>query len=486
MGSMKITQPFLKTYPPFGGYRLFSDVWPWCGYCPMFARVYSWSGHKKKPRVKVESGAGKNNFRRAPAGGDCLLAKLSASRSRERIETMNTSTSTANGEPDRFTEFNQSIQHGRGRGLASVGDLVGAALAQVEAAPMDWGGRRPLSRRELVTAWYRGEPSDKFGLMAAAVEDQTREDVALVGRFAKLLKTKIEDNGGKVSATMEEEARGAGAAAVVAWRNGALPCPVVPGERVPQAVAVVAWRAVSDELSRDDKGHTVELSTVSDEWLAAAVEPLAVACLAGYEERSDKAARLLRERGAARRKMALPGKMDNLRHGHGRRVQLVERIGAAAARLLGGDSIDAAAAAVGFKARLHGGKVKEQAGVQLARAARAVGLNFALVEPCNGATAADEFNPWRRPLALDGGAAVVPFVPAAAVEPLPLAAARRGFHAEVPSVPSCSVAVTQSPPSWSIGRIMAWWRRCGISNGRHPAGAVGLKTVPETGRFLVL
>ena len=304
--------------------------------------------------------------------------------------------------------------------MASVGDLVGAALAQVEpVAAGDWGAWRPLWRRDLVAAWYRGEPSDKFGLMAAAVEDQTREDVALVGRFAKLLKTKIEDNGGKVSATMEEEARGAGAAAVVAWRNGALPCPAVPGERVPQAVAVVAWRAVSDELSRDDKGHTVELSTVSDEWLAAAVEPLAVACLAGYESRSDKAARLLRERGAARRKAALPGKMDNLRHGHGRRVQLVERVGAAAARLLGGDSIDAAAAAVGFKARLHGGKVKEQAGVQLARAARAVGLNFALVEPRNGATAADEFNPWRRPLALDGGAAVVPFVPARPVEPEP-------------------------------------------------------------------
>jgi hypothetical protein len=159
---------------------------------------------------------------------------------------------------------------------------------------------------------------------------------------------------------------------------------------VVEAVAVVAWRAVSDELSRDDKGHSVELSTVSDEWLAAAVEPLAVACLAGFESRSDKAARLLRERGAKRRKAALPGRMDNLRHGHARRVQLVGRI--------------ETAAAVGFKARLRGGKVNQQAGVQLARAARAVGLNFALVQPRNGATAADEFNPWRRPLALDGGA----------------------------------------------------------------------------------
>jgi glutamate 5-kinase len=62
--------------------------------------------------------------------------------------------------------------------------------------------------------------------------------------------------------------------------------------------------------------------------------------------------------------------MDNLRHGHARRVQLVGRIETAAARMIGGDSIDAAAAG-GFKARLRGGKINQQAGVQLARAARA-------------------------------------------------------------------------------------------------------------------
>jgi hypothetical protein len=93
--------------------------------------------------------------------------------------------------------------------------LVGAALAQVEAAAVvDWGAWRPLSRCELVAAWYRGEPSDKFGLMAMAVAEQTSEDVRLVANCLRTIKTKIEDNGGKVSATMEEEARGAGAVGI--------------------------------------------------------------------------------------------------------------------------------------------------------------------------------------------------------------------------------------------------------------------------------
>ena len=329
-------------------------------------------------------------------------------------------TTKANGgEPFTLAEFNQSIQHGRGRGLGIMAD----ALARVElAAPLartGWGDNRPLSRGELVAAWYRGE-ADPFGLAARAVEEQTAEDVRLVGNCLRALVSKITDNGDKVTETMREEARGAGAAAVVAWRNGALACPPVPGARVADAVAVVAWRAVSDELSRDDRGHSVELSTVSDEWLAAAVHPDAAELVGGIETRDDRAARWLRERGMARRKAALPVRMDNLRHGHARRVALVERVEAAAARLLGGDSVDAAAAAVGFKARIHGGKVKEAAGVQLSRAARAVGLVFNLSQPRNGETAADEFNPHRRALAMDGGAVVAPFVPAAKVEPLPL------------------------------------------------------------------
>jgi hypothetical protein len=94
----------------------------------------------------------------------------------------------------------------------------------------DWGAWRPLSRCELVAAWYRGE-SDPFGLAAVAAAEQTADDLRLVSNCLRAIKTKIKDNGGKVSATMKEEARGAGALAVVAWRNGALACPAVPGAR---------------------------------------------------------------------------------------------------------------------------------------------------------------------------------------------------------------------------------------------------------------
>jgi hypothetical protein len=315
---------------------------------------------------------------------------------------MKTKTAIDNGgETDRFTNHGQINIEGRGRGLVCVENVL--ARAQVEAskfpAGVDWGAGRPLVRGELVKAWYAGE-SDAMGLAAAAAAEQTVEDVRLVTNCLRALVRHIEDKGGNVRQATQEEARAAGLCALVQWRNGVLACPAIPGKRVVDGAAVVAWRAVSDEISKDDMGHSVELSSVSDEWLAAAVEPLAVACCAGFESRSDKAARWLRQRGAARRKAALPAQMDRLRHGHGRHRALVDRVEAAAARLIGGDSIDAAARAVGFKDRWLGGTIKEAAGVQLARAARACGLVFNLIQPRNGATAADEFNPYHRPLAI--------------------------------------------------------------------------------------
>ncbi|HTB82222.1 MAG TPA: hypothetical protein VK742_01085 [Candidatus Sulfotelmatobacter sp.] len=305
-----------------------------------------------------------------------------------------------------FTQIEIKPDHGHGRGLNNLADAF-PAMDAATLARTSWGDNRPLSRVELVAAWYRGE-RDEFGLVEAAADEQTADDLRLVANCVRACVRAIVDGGRVVTPTMRDEATGAGLAAVVAWRNGASLAPPVTSERIVEAVACVAWRAVSDELSRDDKGRTVALSTVSDEWLAGAVEPLAVACVAGLESRSDKAARWVRERGQANRRAALPVKVETFRHGHARRRNLVDRIEAAAARLIDGDSVDTAAAAVGFKARMHGGKVKEQAGVQLARAARAVGLNFSLVQPSNGATEQDEFNPYRRTLALEQGTAVAP------------------------------------------------------------------------------
>ena len=319
---------------------------------------------------------------------------------------------------------------GRGRGLANLGDAL-SRVAMVAPAARTWDNE-PMTRAALVAAWYRGE-SDALGLIAAAADEQTAADVRLVENCVRALAQRLADNGRKVEqprrvAVVVKDASGrdsvrvrwdggeewqraaaAGLAAVVAWRNGALDCPTVPGARVVDAVAVVAWRGVVDELSRDDIGRTVELSAVSGEWLAAAVHPDAAELVAGMETRDDKAARWLRERGQAKRKAALPSQMENLKHGHARRVALVERIETAAGRLLAGDTVDNAARAVGF--RDGGGKSKRSAGDALAAAARAVGLNFSLFPPSNRPTVADEFNPYGRKLVLDAGETVAPFVP---------------------------------------------------------------------------
>ena len=306
---------------------------------------------------------------------------------------MKTMTNPSDGR--RFSSANdeQIPETGRGRGLANIGDAL-SLVEVVTPAARTWDNE-PMTRAALVAAWYRGE-SDALGLIQAAADEQTAADVRLVENCVRALAQRLADNGrtvehprrvavvvkdssGRDSVRVRldggeewQRAAAAGLAAVVAWRNGALDCPTVPGARVVDAVAVVAWRGVVDELSRDDIGRTVELSAVSGEWLAAAVHPDAAELVAGIESRDDKAARWLRERGQAKRKAALPSKMESFKHGNARRVALVERI---------------------------------------ETAARAVGLNFSLVQPSNRPTVADEFNPHGRKLVLDAGETVAPFVP---------------------------------------------------------------------------
>jgi hypothetical protein len=358
---------------------------------------------------------------------------------------MTTKTKFNGGEPDTFAKLNQTINQGAGAGagLSSVGDALARARVEASAFPAgaDWGAARPLSRSVLAAAWYAGE-SDAMGLAAAAVQSwrrvavvddcgnivhdklgkpkinlrladdcQAAEDLRLVNNCVRALVSKVKDNGATVTATMRDEARAAGLCALVQWRNGALPCPAVRGKRVVDGAAVVAWRAVSDELTRDMLGHSVEASSVSDAWLVEAVEPRAAAddcyimaairrldlaaCL--DDMRRERVGRWWRERGAARRKAQLPGKIDRLRRGHGRRLALVDRVEHAARLMLEGASIDDAAAAVGFRARPA---KRQTSGSMLARAERAIGLKFRLTPPPKGAGEPDEFNPYHRPLAI--------------------------------------------------------------------------------------
>jgi hypothetical protein len=364
-----------------------------------------------------------------------------------------------------FAKLNQTTNQGAGAGagLSSVGDAL--ARAQVEAskfpAGVDWGAGRPLSRPVLAAAWYAGE-SDAMGLASVAVESwrrvvvvddcgdivrdefgepkinlrlsddcQAADDMRLVKNCVRALVAKVKDKGATVTATMRDEARAAGLCALVQWRNGVSACPAVPGSRVVDAAAVVAWRAVSNELARDMLGHSVEASSVSDSWLVEGVEPWAAAddcdivaalrrrdlAACQDDDRRERVGRWWRERGAARRKAQLPNKIDRLRHGHGRRLALVDRMEHAARLLLGGASIDDAAAAVGFKGRAH---KSETSGAMLARAARAVGLKFRLTPPPKGAGEPDEFNPHKRKLSLGAGEPVKAFKPCERGAVLPL------------------------------------------------------------------
>jgi hypothetical protein len=247
-----------------------------------------------------------------------------------------------------------------------------------------------MSRGELVEAAYRGEEPDALGVMAVAAADQAAADVELCERLAGLLAARMESNGQlsrvkiKSSAAASKswprlslwpesirDGAAAAAAAVVGWRNGVLPSPVVAGERMADTVAVVAWRALVASVKADDLGESVDLSSVSESWLVASLEPLAVACVSGVESRSDKASRWLAERGAARRKAQLERRVEDLQSGQtARRRELIARIGAACRRMIGGDSFEAAAA-VGFKADSG-----HTAGDKLATAARRIGLKM--------------------------------------------------------------------------------------------------------------
>lgn len=264
--------------------------------------------------------------------------------------------------------------------LNPIGAAIEAAsnTNQPTGAGADWGAGRPLTADTLTAAWFAGE-SDALGLASVAADDTARHDVEMCRKFAQLLRRRMAADGREVNQASEDDGAGAGVAAVVAWRNGVTASPVVTGARVSEAVAVVAWRAVVASMSADDLGAAVELSAVSDKWivgdLSGDVEPLAVAVLGALvETRSDKAQRLARARGAARRKVQLAAHLDLFKAGaNSRRRELVDKIGRACALLCDGQDIDTAAAAVGFNA-----SGQTSAGDRLARAVRALGVRFQL------------------------------------------------------------------------------------------------------------
>ncbi|MGA3268646.1 MAG: hypothetical protein ABSE16_17715, partial [Verrucomicrobiota bacterium] len=134
------------------------------------------------------------------------------------------------------------------------------------------------------------------------------------------------------------------------------------------AAARVAWRAVVASISADTCGESVPLSSLSADWLAAIPMP--------SESRAERLARLQVERMAARRSGLLVRRIAAIKaNGKGLRG-LADKIGQAAALLLAGETLDAAAAAAGFKASAkRGGRGGgTSAGDRLCQALRRVGV----------------------------------------------------------------------------------------------------------------
>lgn len=273
-------------------------------------------------------------------------------------------------------ENKAAATQGRGHGLASMA-AAWQGNRETDNAPGTWGAGQPMTPETLLAAWFNG---DKLASLAATLagivaDEQGKADMRLARQVARLLRRRMECDGRMVNDTMEDEAASAAVVAIVEWRNGKLSPEPVNGDKMVSPVAVAAWRAAVKAMSDDGMGHTVDVSGVSDDWLLQAVEPLAVACLAGWETRHDKAKRLLRERGAARRKAGLAAHMERFK-GVQRKAATVERVETALRRMIDGEDMETAAAAVGFKARPN---ARQTAASQLAFALkRSLGIVFDL------------------------------------------------------------------------------------------------------------
>ena len=156
--------------------------------------------------------------------------------------------------------------------------------------------------------------------------------------------------------------------AVVMWRAGGVMvrdangCDTLGAGDLEKHVARVAWRALVASLSTDSVGESIQImGGQEDDWLFAQILP--------SESRAERKARWAIEARAGSRQMELVQKMADIGAGRGRRKAAVEKVGNALGLMLGGDTLDQAAAAVGFKVR-----GRHAAGDSLLRAAKRLGI----------------------------------------------------------------------------------------------------------------
>ncbi len=249
---------------------------------------------------------------------------------------------------DHTTTLNNNVNPGRGTGagLASVGDALASAGVPLTTSP---GAGRALGLEGMTMAQALASCERPAGPLLLAVQGQM--DLAIATRSARKLAGRMLADGHDVGQDRIKDAIGAGCLALACWRAGVTITRGTDGGDVVMSGAVawelaarVAWRGAVAFLSADNLGDTVPLmGGAEDDWLCAQVLP--------GESRTERAARRWIERHAGQRQNLLARRLANVSTGRGRRAAAVDKVGRAAAFLLGGDAMEAAAAAAGFKAR---------------------------------------------------------------------------------------------------------------------------------------
>src|ERR1043165_427860 len=200
-------------------------------------------------------------------------------------------------------------------------------------------------------------------------EVQGQQTLATAKRQAAKLAYSMRHDGRGMSDTSQADAGGAGAAAVVQWRNGA----DLYGADI--GAACVYWRAVVKSVASDWFGESIEdwreSSGGADGFDLLTGSAMPLPALMGDGSRSERAARLLFERARAKRPALLARRIESLkaRGGRGRRGELLDKLHRAAVLLLHGEPVDTAASLAGFKA-----SGASRAGDYLMRAARRLGF----------------------------------------------------------------------------------------------------------------
>src|ERR1051325_718856 len=222
-------------------------------------------------------------------------------------------------------------------------------------------------------------------------ECQGQQTLATAKRQAARLAGGMSKAGRGMSDTSQADAVGAGAAAVVAWRNGA------ELDGADRGAAGVSWRAVVQSVAFDRFGESIEdwreSSGGADGFDLLTGSAMPLPALVGDGSRAERASRLLFERARAKRPNLLARRIESLklRRGRGKRGELIDKLHRAAVLLLHGEQIDLAASGAGFNA-----SGASRAGDRLMQAARRLGFRVQF-------TARD-----REPKAGGGGGAFVP------------------------------------------------------------------------------